>query len=94
MTALDLSSVSAGMTEATEVMAKASAEILRLRAENERLTKLLNGDVWEALNGAREHIDGEIDVNDGDYGEPRPNAAMQLASLIDAALSQIDGVLK
>lgn len=42
----------------------------------------------ELLTRAREHIDGEIDVIDGDYGEPHPNAAMILASAIDAALGE------
>lgn len=41
----------------------------------------------EVLEQARKHIDGEIDVVDGDYGEPRPNAAMRLAAEIDAVLS-------
>lgn len=43
--------------------------------------------IHEALTRAREHIDGQIDVLDGDYGEPRPNAAMSLAQMLDEALS-------
>lgn len=41
----------------------------------------------EALEAAREYLDGRIDVVDGDYGEPRPNQAMTLASMIDEALA-------
>lgn len=42
----------------------------------------------EALEEAREFIDGQIDVVDGDYGVPAPNKAMQLAQVIDAALAK------
>jgi hypothetical protein len=45
----------------------------------------------EALREAREHINGEIDVVDGSYGEPAPNKAMLLAQLIDAAIAKAEG---
>src|ERR1700733_4963595 len=40
-------------------------------------------DLISALEQARGHIDGEIDVVDGDYGVPAPNKAMRLAQEID-----------
>lgn len=43
----------------------------------------------EALNEAREFIDGQIDVVDGSYGEPSPNRAMTLASTIDEAIAPL-----
>jgi hypothetical protein len=55
---------------------------------------LQNGGIAEligALEQAREHIDGEIDVVDGDYGVPAPNKAMSLAQEIDAALAKVKG---
>jgi hypothetical protein len=48
-------------------------------------------DLISALEQAREHIDGEIDVVDGDYGVPAPNKAMSLAQEIDAALAKVKG---
>jgi len=41
----------------------------------------------DALVDASEHIQGEVDVIDGDYGFPAPNNAMQLSSTIDTALT-------
>jgi hypothetical protein len=41
----------------------------------------------EVLTEAREFIDGYSDVVDGSYGEPEPNRAMTLVSIIDAALA-------
>lgn len=43
-----------------------------------------------ALEEARNYIDGEIDVVDGDYGEPRPNRAMNLATKIAEAIAPFD----
>jgi hypothetical protein len=34
----------------------------------------------------REYLEGHVDVVDGDNGEPAPNRAMQLVSLIDESL--------
>jgi len=48
-------------------------------------------DLISALEQAREHIDGEIDVVDGDYGIPAPNKAMRLAQEIDDALAKVKG---
>lgn len=45
--------------------------------------------ILEALERAREHIDGEIDVVDGDYSHPAPNKAMQLATTLDAAIAEV-----
>lgn len=47
----------------------------------------------EVVGYARDYIDGEIDVEDGDYGEPRPNKAMQLATRLDEAMSLLDRAL-
>jgi hypothetical protein len=46
-----------------------------------------NAAMREALHQAREYISGEVDVVDGHYGAPDPNAAMQLAQEIDAAVA-------
>lgn len=52
-----------------------------------KLTRAVYGDVADALIDAREFIDGYVDVVDGDYGEPAPNRAMQIASLLDSAIA-------
>lgn len=39
------------------------------------------------LNECREFIEDYVDVNDGDYGEPTPNRAMSLVSMIDQTLN-------
>lgn len=39
------------------------------------------------LNECLEFLEGQADVVDGDYGEPSPNRAMQLVSMIDETLN-------
>lgn len=50
--------------------------------------------LYDALVEAREYIDGEIDVVDGDDGIPEANKAMQLAQLIDTAINNSPKFLK
>lgn len=38
------------------------------------------------LNECRDFLEGQVDVVDGSYGEPSPNRAMQLVSMIDETL--------
>lgn len=45
-------------------------------------------DLVSALQEALEFVDGQVDVVDGDYGEPRPNRAMSLAQEIRQALGK------
>lgn len=61
---------------------EAAAILAIVRNEDPFIARLV-----EAANEAREHIDGEIDVVDGSYGEPAPNRAMSIASLIDEAIA-------
>lgn len=68
------------VNDALATMKVAAKEIERLRA--------LNSDLVAALEDAREFIDDHVDVLDGDYGEPRPNRAMQLLSEIEAVISR------
>jgi hypothetical protein len=58
---------------------------------SERMQLGAIADLISALEQAREHIDGEIDVVDGDYGVPSPNRAMTLAQEIDHALAKVRG---
>lgn len=44
----------------------------------------------DILHDVRDHIDGEIDVVDGSYGEPAPNKAMVLDQNIVEALKQTE----
>ena len=39
------------------------------------------------LNECREYLEDIMDVNDGDYGEPSPNRAMQLVNMIDETIN-------
>ncbi len=41
----------------------------------------------DALENAVEHIAGEVDVIDGDYGFPKPNKAMILTTEIERVLN-------
>lgn len=45
----------------------------------------------EALNEALEFVADHEDVVDGDYGEPAPNRAMQLATVLRAIISEAEG---
>lgn len=40
------------------------------------------------LEEIHEFLDGQLDVVDGDYGEPQPNRAMQLSQMIDEAMGR------
>ncbi len=42
----------------------------------------------EVLADCREFVDNYVDVEDGDYGEPKPNKAMRLLQQIDEALGE------
>lgn len=57
-----------------------------LKAAYERIAEL------EAdLNECREFIEEQADVADGSYGEPAPNRAMQLVTMIDESLNGAGG---
>jgi hypothetical protein len=53
-----------------------------LKATYERIARL-EADLLEC----REYLEDHVDVVDGDYGEPSPNRAMQLVSMIDETLN-------
>lgn len=53
------------------------------------LTRTQIADILDALSGARELLDGQIDVVDGDYGAPAPNRAMTVCSQIDEAMAHL-----
>ena len=40
------------------------------------------------LEEIHEFLDDQIDVVDGDYGEPKPNKAMNLSMAIDTAMGR------
>jgi hypothetical protein len=52
-----------------------------LRAAYQRIAQL-EADLLEC----REYLEDHVDVVDGDYGEPAPNRAMQLVSMIDESI--------
>lgn len=41
------------------------------------------------LERLSEFLDNYVDVEDGDYGEPRPNRAMTLKEEVDAAIEEL-----
>jgi hypothetical protein len=53
------------------------------------LTRTQLADILDALSGARDLLDGQIDVVDGDYGEPAPNRAMTVCAHIDEAMAHL-----
>lgn len=54
------------------------------------LTRKQIADVLWALSEAREHLDGEIDVVDGDYGAQEPNQAMVICQQLDEAYTLME----
>lgn len=64
-----------------DAAAKITALQEEAKAAYERIAKL------EAdLHECREYLEDHVDVVDGSYGEPAPNRAMQLVSMIDESL--------
>jgi hypothetical protein len=45
--------------------------------------------VLEALQEALEFVEGYEDVKDGAYGEPQPNRAMTLASMLRETIAKV-----
>ena len=50
------------------------------------LTRSQIADVLDALSAARDLLDGQIDVVDGDYGVPAPNRAMTVCQQLDGSI--------
>jgi hypothetical protein len=48
-------------------------------------------ELYAALQEAAEFIEDQVDVVDGDYGQPKPNRAMSLMQVIEAALRKAAG---
>jgi hypothetical protein len=42
--------------------------------------------LYYALQEAAEFIEDQVDVVDGDYGQPKPNRAMSLMTVVEDAL--------
>ena len=55
----------------------------------ERAAALIT-ELYDALREVAEFIVGQVDVVDGDYGQPRPNRAMQLMQTIESVLREED----
>jgi hypothetical protein len=47
-------------------------------------------EMFDALTQLSEFLEGQVDVVDGDYGEPRPNRAMQLKQTIDELIERYE----
>lgn len=62
-------------------------EAVRLTRMNDAMN--LIEEMKNTLVDIREDIDGQIDVVDGDYGQPEPNAAMSMAAQIDEVLASV-----
>jgi predicted nucleic acid-binding Zn-ribbon protein len=67
----DVAAISRSIDAGQEELRAAYSHIKRLEAD---------------LLECREYLEEEVDVIDGDYGEPAPNRAMQLVSMIDDTL--------
>jgi len=63
-----------------ESIDKLSVTALRVKSERD--------DFLDALHEVRELIEGYVDVNDGDYGEPEANKAMRAVQLIDDVIAK------
>jgi hypothetical protein len=48
-------------------------------------------DLLGACNEALEFAEDQEDVVDGDYGQPKPNRAMQVATMLRAAIAKAEG---
>ena len=61
--------------------ARATAKDEELLAAYEKIAELT-----AALADCRAYLEEHVDIVDGDYGEQRPNKAMQLVSAIDESI--------
>lgn len=50
------------------------------------LSRTQLADILQAMEAARERLDGEIDILDGPYGEQIPNRAMTICQQLDEAI--------
>ncbi len=74
--------MSATIEEATKIIAASTKQLALLQA------------LYFALVDARDYIDGQIDVIDGDYGIPEPNRAMSLAMEWDELIARAEQALE
>ncbi len=61
-------------------------QILKARAEEIKCAYAEIESLKADLAECREFLEPFVDVIDGDYGEPAPNKAMRLVTMIDASL--------
>jgi len=68
-----------------------SADLLMLEVARKAISdsRNANADLIAALEDADEFVDGQVDVVDGDYGQPAPNRAMILQRTIREALAKV-----
>lgn len=79
--------------EMGEIIEQAKAEIVRLRAVNERQRKALK-ETDCLLEEVREYLTDHHDTVDGDDGSPRPNRAMQLSTWADETAAMVESALR
>jgi len=53
-----------------------------------------DNDLLDLLVRVSEFLDDYVDVEDGDYGMPRPNRAMSLKSDVDAVVDVLESVVR
>lgn len=70
--------------EANAILIAAAPDLLALAKEQSEEIKRLRA----AMDIAKDFIDNQSDVVDGDYGEPAPNAAMQCLNEIAFAMGE------
>jgi hypothetical protein len=75
------------MTDATTEVIKARA----LRDVSAAQTEATAHELLECLEAALEFVSAYEDVNDGPYGEPVPNVAMQLAHAMRLVIAKAKG---
>ena len=54
------------------------------------MTKTVPAETYDLLVQVSEFLDNYVDVEDGDYGEPRPNRAMRLKTSVDEAIDTLE----
>lgn len=72
-------------TEDRTLMAESASTIESLSAANLRLEQRVE-ELEQAAHDALEYFEGREDVDDGDYGQPKPNREMVLAMALRAAM--------
>jgi len=79
-----------GGTGGAEVGRRRAPSVERADGHAEDVVSAVLDEVVDTLTECLEFLDNYVDVEDGDYGQPRPNKAMSLSSRIEAVITAVN----